>query len=504
MNDAVPKAERLALLKKTSFGERVAEDEVAKLAGYFVETDQWDRIFKGEIDVVRGDKGSGKSAIYSLLVTKRNDLFDKGILLVTGEKPRGMPVFKDLVADPPTTEQEFVALWKLYIASLIANELKEYAFESSDAKKLIRTLEEEKFLESDFDLSRLLKQARTTVSRWFNPAAIEGTVKFDPDTGIPTFGGKITPAEPNSDLRSKGYLSVDTLAELANRALSAAGYQVWVLLDRLDVAFAESHELERNALRALFRVYRDFADKDCIKLKIFLRSDIWDRIVEGGFREASHITRVVTLDWTSEALLNLIVRRLLSNEMLIDKLEIDKVAVLRDSKAQDAVFYRFFPPQVEQGAKKRPTRDWMINRCEDGHWKTAPRELIHFLNSLRDLELARLERGDALPPGEQLFDRSVFKPALEIVSEARVVQTIYAEYPNLKPYLVELEGEKTEQTIDTLATIWKVSKGEADKRAQALVEIGFFEQRGGRDNWTYWVPFLYRDALHMSQGLAEE
>ena len=296
MNDAVPKAERLALLKKTSFGERVAEDEVAKLAGYFVETDQWDRIFKGEIDVVRGDKGSGKSAIYSLLVTKRNDLFDKGILLVTGEKPRGMPVFKDLVADPPTTEQEFVALWKLYIASLIANELKEYAFESSDAKKLIRTLEEEKFLESDFDLSRLLKQARTTVSRWFNPAAIEGTVKFDPDTGIPTFGGKITPAEPNSDLRSKGYLSVDTLAELANRALSAAGYQVWVLLDRLDVAFAESHELERNALRALFRVYRDFADKDCIKLKIFLRSDIWDRIVEGGFREASHITRVVTLD----------------------------------------------------------------------------------------------------------------------------------------------------------------------------------------------------------------
>src|SRR5262249_3944523 len=302
----------------------------------------------------------------------------------------------------------------------------------------------------------------------------------------------------------RGYLSVDTLAELANRALSAAGYQVWVLLDRLDVAFAESHELERNALRALFRVYRDFADKDCIKLKIFLRSDIWDRIVEGGFREASHITRVVTLDWTSEALLNLIVRRLLSNEMLIDKLEIDKVAVLRDSKAQDAVFYRFFPPQVEQGAKKRPTRDWMINRCEDGHWKTAPRELIHFLNSLRDLELARLERGDALPPGEQLFDRSVFKPALEIVSEARVVQTIYAEYPNLKPYLVELEGEKTEQTIDTLATIWKVSKGEADKRAQALVEIGFFEQRGGRDNWTYWVPFLYRDALHMSQGLAEE
>jgi hypothetical protein len=66
------------------------------------------------------------------------------------------------------------------------------------------------------------------------------------------------------------------------------------------------------------------------------------------------------------------------------------------------------------------------------------------------------------------------------------------------------QGEKTEQIIDTLATIWKVTKDEAGKRAQALVEIGFFQQRGGRDNWTYWVPFLYRDALCMSQGLAEE
>src|SRR4029450_8378177 len=178
------------------------------------------RIFKGQIDVVRGDKGSGKSAIYSLLVTKRNELFDKGILLVAGEKPRGVPVFKDLVADPPTTEQEFVSLWKLYIASIVASELKQDGLDARDAKRLIGILEDQKFLEADFDLTTLLKQARTTVSRWFNPSAIEGTVKFDPNTGIPTFGGKITPGEPSADLRSKGYLSVDTLADLANRTLS--------------------------------------------------------------------------------------------------------------------------------------------------------------------------------------------------------------------------------------------------------------------------------------------
>jgi hypothetical protein len=168
------------------------------------------------------------------------------------------------------------------------------------------------------------------------------------------------------------------------------------------------------------------------------------------------------------------------------------------------LFYRFFPPQVEQGTKKRSTLDWMISRCADGSDKTAPREIIHLLNTLREKEIERIERGEPLPTGDQLFDRSVFKPALAIVSEARLVQTIYAEYPDLKPFLSELEGEKTEQTAQSLAAIWKVSEEEAKKHIQALVEIGFFQPRGARENWTYWVPFLYRDALNMSQGIADE
>jgi hypothetical protein len=111
-------------------------------------------------------------------------------------------------------------------------------------------------------------------------------------------------------------VSVDRLLQLANFALGSVKLHVWVLMDRLDVAFAETHELERNALRALFRVYLDMAGHDWIKLKIFLRSDIWSRIVEGGFREASHITRVVALEWTPEALLNLVIRRLLKIKLV--------------------------------------------------------------------------------------------------------------------------------------------------------------------------------------------
>ena len=86
--------ERKGLLSHVSFGARVAEEETAALARYFVETDQWERLFRGEIDVIKGEKGAGKSAIYSLLLAKNSDLFDKRILLIAAEKPRGTPAFK--------------------------------------------------------------------------------------------------------------------------------------------------------------------------------------------------------------------------------------------------------------------------------------------------------------------------------------------------------------------------------------------------------------------------
>ena len=46
---------RIDLLKRMSFGVQVAEDEVNELASYFVETNQWGRIAKGEIDIVGGE-----------------------------------------------------------------------------------------------------------------------------------------------------------------------------------------------------------------------------------------------------------------------------------------------------------------------------------------------------------------------------------------------------------------------------------------------------------------
>ena len=65
--------EKIEILKNITFGERVAEEE-KDLEGYFVETMIWHKLIRNEVDVVRGVKGAGKSALYKKLLNKKTEL----------------------------------------------------------------------------------------------------------------------------------------------------------------------------------------------------------------------------------------------------------------------------------------------------------------------------------------------------------------------------------------------------------------------------------------------
>lgn len=496
--------DKYSILRSIGFGERVAEEETDVLSTYFVETDQWQRLYRGDIDVVYGPKGSGKSALYSLLLSKTTEFFDRNILLIAGENPRGATAFRDLATDPPASEREFVGLWKLYIASLLYDLLADYGIQNNSTKQLRDALAREGLIKGTLTLAGLLRTVGGYVRRAFRPQALEGRVDLDPITQVVKgFSGKIIFSEPARQTSDTELQSVDHLLNLANSALTSSKCQAWVLFDRLDVAFAEKPELENNALCALFRVYFDLLAFNNINLKIFLRSDIWTRITNQGFREASHITRHVTINWNRSSLLNLIVRRALHNDAIRTSYNVGDDIFRQHVEVQEQFFYRVCPDQVEVGPNKPNTFDWLLTRTRDGTKSNTPRELIHFLNCLREVQVKRLEIGEAEPEGEQLFARPSFKDALPEVSKVRLEQTLYAEYPDLKEWLERLRGARTLQSPETLATIWGVTKEDAVIRAGKIVAVGFFEARGTRESPQYWVPFLYRDALDLVQGTAE-
>lgn len=487
------------VLREITFGSRVAEEEASELSGYFVETDQWHRLYRGDIDVVYGAKGSGKSAMFALLLSREDELFDRRILLAGVEDARGAPVFSQLVDDPPTSEAEFRALWKLYFLSLIGRQFRDYRIDGPLARRVVDELEKAELLKESSSLRRLLNAVRRYV-RMVASASLEAQMELDPVTGVPGVSGRIRFREPSLEERQRhGLLSVDEALEVADQALREADLSIWLVLDRLDVAFVESERLESNALRALFRVYLGFRRLDRISLKIFLRSDIWERITERGFREASHVTRELTIAWDPESLLHLIIRRLLRNQVLATRFGIDPATVVQDWY-QRHVFYALFPKRSGRRTQTADTFEWILSLVSDGSGAVEPRELIHLFNAAREAQIRRLETGHAQPDGDLLFDLLAFGEALSEVSQARLRQTIYAEHPTCKPWIERLVGERAEHTVRSLAVLWAVSEREAGRRIERLVAIGVLQPSGARTAPVYRLPMVYRPALGMLAG----
>ena len=110
--------------------------------------------------------------------------------------------------------------------------------------------------------------------------APEAELKMDANTGAPKgIGIKLRPTETESTGSSSQPEfdggRVDTLLKLADKALETQGLSLWIILDRLDVAFSSKVEsqVEKHAIRSLMRVYLGMRRTlKRIRPKIFLRS----------------------------------------------------------------------------------------------------------------------------------------------------------------------------------------------------------------------------------------
>lgn len=236
----------LSLLNKLEFGQRIAEDEANDLEKYFLQTEEWKQVESGKIDVIYGAKGAGKSAIYTLLIKKKEDFKKKNILLAAGENIMGDTIFKSVVTTPPASEVELQFIWKLYCLSLIANVLREEKTSSESANILIDTLVNSGILPPSSLISSIFKSVKNYVKNWVNRDAksVEHAITIDPNTQIPIVTRKVE----FSDIDEQSNLDqipVDELFTFALKALEETDEKIWLLFDRLDVAFADNQDFEK-------------------------------------------------------------------------------------------------------------------------------------------------------------------------------------------------------------------------------------------------------------------
>ena len=154
--------------------------------------------------------------------------------------------------------------------SVLTNDfIEEYNINDKPASRIRQILIDCNLIPAQNKLASFLKVCYDFMKSFRNGKEISTTAEFDPNTGI--YSGQkfsLSFGEPTKSDFEKGLIPIEHAFDLLEDSLKKNSVNLWIIIDRLDVAFVESEELESNALRALFKAYLDLAQYKSIKIKI--------------------------------------------------------------------------------------------------------------------------------------------------------------------------------------------------------------------------------------------
>lgn len=356
-------------------------------------------------------------------------------------------------------------------------------------KKLSDTLTHLGLEATDVSPETIFGKLHRLVEKMLTPSAVEAEFSLT-EAGMPVL---IPRVEFGGDLDEGTIIYNGDYLQVLDDAVKSTDLEIWVLFDRLDEAFAGNSKIETPALRALLRSYLDLSNLTTIKLKLFLRKDLFRRIIKGGFVNLTHVNaRRIEIIWDDEDLWSMVTRRLRSSAGF--------VAALGDPDIDDAKLLSILlPDQIDVGDRKPTTDKWIMNRIRDGKNNRPPRNMIDLLNKSREAQIRREQREarEMLEKTGPILEADSVKRAFRQLSEQRVQDTLLAEAEELIPMIEAFRDGKSEHNAETL----KATIGPVDNFGlviQSLVDIGFLEEFGSNHK----IPMLYRDGLKVRQGKA--
>jgi len=490
---------RKEALQQLNLGETVAEFD-KDLRNYFVETETFRSVIHGRKDVVAGDKGTGKTALFQILLQRYTEIPELNqVEVVPAFNPVGDSVFQQLArGDLVLTEGQYRTVWKMYILSLGGNWLlKLYDGQwTPSMKKLDELLLRLGIRAQDDSPSTIFTLLMDVIKRFLTPKSVGIALSFD-EGGMPVTTPQVEFSDPNSVPAEREVIGHSESLGLLNTALAEANISLWLAFDRLDEAFQGFPSAEVPALRALFRTYLDMVRAfDRINLKLFVRKDLFRRITqaEGGFVNLSHLdSQKVEIIWDDDDLLNLLIQRVKNNKEFMETANLE-------NKTNEEIFNAIFPKQVDEGAKRPGTLKWMLTRIRDGQNVKPPRNLIELVKKAQEDQSRKEDRGEPKDyiPGDVLIEGESIKSALSRLSTERVVNQLLAESGNYKNLIEKFRDGKAEHNHESLGRTLELSPNDTRGAIRVLVDMGFLERVGE----TFKVPMLYRDGLNISQGKA--
>jgi hypothetical protein len=355
-------AELQTPITKLFIGASAAENEFLDLSKYYIQTDEFRRVLRGEVQVVAGRKGSGKSALFFEV---RDKLRGNKQNVVLDLNPEGFQLrkLKTLVLnelEEGTQEHTITAFWEYLLLLELCQKLLEKDrtrhLHDHTLRELYQKLEEayrnDPFItEGDF-AERLLRLTEAITER-FEP------VRKRVDSGEVLSRATVTEFIYRHDL--------STLRGLVTEYLEQKG-EVWILFDNIDKGWT-AHGVDASDLMnvkclldAFTKLRNDLERRDIsFHGTIFIRNDVFELLV-GAMPDRGKIAKA-TLDWTDSELLRELLRRRFVVQLPNKQIEFD---VIWRSAAETHVL----------GGQE--SSEYLIRRC-----LMRPRALIDLISHCR-------------------------------------------------------------------------------------------------------------------------
>ncbi|MBA9077291.1 P-loop ATPase, Sll1717 family [Rufibacter quisquiliarum] len=296
----------ISYLQKFDLGASSAENEMRTLKAYYLPTDEYRNVARGEVQLVVGRKGSGKSAIFLQIRDKERG---RGANIVLDLKPDGYQLikFKELVLQylqEGTFQHTIMAFWEYILLLELTNKIL-----VTDEK---RYLTQSGLFEPYRELEQIyIQEAYTSegdfterMSILINNLTTSYKAKYGNSTNVRLSVPEITDLLYKNDIK-----------ELRNKVISYLKQKdkVWILFDNIDKGWPSTglkHEdliIIRTLIDATRQLQRQ-VDKERIDLfpVIFLRNDVYELLVaETSDRQKETKVR---LDWVDPDLLRELIR----------------------------------------------------------------------------------------------------------------------------------------------------------------------------------------------------
>lgn len=451
--DPVP-LEHSTPIQVLQIGAPTAENEMTTLAGYFLKTDQYTRARRGDVNLVVGRKGAGKTALFIQLrdqirADKRNVVVDL--------KPEGYQLIKlkeDILAHltKGASHHLVTAFWEYLLLLEITYKLLEKDKQLHKFNHEIRDLYielEQTYRVEDFSTEGDFAERLMSLSQRI---AQDYQSRFGGADSTKLTTEQVTELVYSHDLRK---LRTQVSKYLEHKE------SVWVLFDNLDKGWSTQgvDAVDAMVLRCLIdagrKVERDMRkDGHVVHCIVFIRNDVYEHLMRQSADYGKEMR--VTLDWTDP-------------DMLRELLRLRLVAGL-DLQQTDISFYQIWPRLCVSHYRGAETSAYIIERA-----LMRPRNVIKIISHAKgfaaNLNHQKIEESD-LEKGIRAYSQDL------IVELDHELTDVFPAAEELLYHFVDCSAELTAEQLCSVMKSAKIDEGDVEKVKEFLLYYGIVGVKG--------------------------